>query len=379
MKYEMQVSDFAPQHPYTYGTDRKLKIFYDETNNIRKLILKDDGFNVSKYDNFVLGGVALEGDREFPNIEDLRRIIRIQDSAPEIKFDHVAKGSFEKVLSSKKLHDFFSWLLENKVNIHYANVNILNWAILDIVESLMAEEQFEEHVVYHRAIKNEFYRVVASDVPSFLNILKSYGYPNIEKNRTGAFLKNVREFVIKQLPLDYNNFARMLRDLLLEAQTIDELAFLVDERPDQVIDSFKAFFIDRITTFPNSDHIFDEEKTIQAAIGGLVIKNGESEVNFRFADSVNEPGVQLSDIVVGFLGKYFTFIEKTPLSALIRFKERMEPMQKANINLLMRLIEQSDRVSNGLLHRITTLDSDLKSDYFIFDINIPAAFKKYVL
>jgi hypothetical protein len=94
---------------------------------------------------------------------------------------------------------------------------------------------------------------------------------------------------------------------------------------------------------------------------------------------VNEPGVQLSDIVVGFLGKYFTFIEKTPLSALIRFKERMEPMQKANINLLMRLIEQSDRVSNGLLHRITTLDSDLKSDYFIFDINIPAAFKKYVL
>ena len=39
--------------------DDKFAFFYDETNNIRKFLLTDDGTNVDEHKNFVLGGIVL--------------------------------------------------------------------------------------------------------------------------------------------------------------------------------------------------------------------------------------------------------------------------------------------------------------------------------
>lgn len=44
--------------------------------------------------------------------------------------------------------------------------------------------------------------------------------------------------------------------------------------------------------------------------------NGDRELDFSFVDSKSVSEVQLPDIVVGFLGKHFTFIEKTPMPVL---------------------------------------------------------------
>lgn len=43
--------------------DDKFAFFYDETNNIRKLTLTEDGTIVPERNNFVLGGVVLEEGR----------------------------------------------------------------------------------------------------------------------------------------------------------------------------------------------------------------------------------------------------------------------------------------------------------------------------
>lgn len=50
----------------------KFALFYDETNNIRKLTLTEDGTNVPERKNFVLGGVALEEGQALPDIASLR-------------------------------------------------------------------------------------------------------------------------------------------------------------------------------------------------------------------------------------------------------------------------------------------------------------------
>jgi hypothetical protein len=371
MTYDLDVAKLAPFDPTVHGTDKKLKLYYDETNNVRKLLLTENGFNVSKYDNFVLGGVVVDEAVDIGSLDELRDILKIQKSAPEIKFDLVAKGDFEKVLDSRKLGDFFSWLIKKNIKIHYTNLNILNWSVLDIIESIVADEAFKEYIPVHRELKNELYRMVTCDVPGFLCILKSYNYPDVDRGDTTNFLKEVRGFVLKYLPLDHNQALAILGEILLEAQSLSELAFVVDETPNQLIRGFQDIFLNRIARFKNSIHVFDEEPTVQKAIEGIRIMDEDRNVDFSFADSKVVPGIQLSDVVVGFLGKYFTFIERTSIGILIKKKQHLSLTQKENLNLFRQLTNSTDKFSNALLFRITTMDSDWKADYFLFGRKLP--------
>lgn len=71
--------------------------YYDETNNIRKLWLKDDNFNAPIEKDFVLGGVMHFGDKITLNLENLKQQIRLQKSANEIKFKHISKAFFRSL------------------------------------------------------------------------------------------------------------------------------------------------------------------------------------------------------------------------------------------------------------------------------------------
>ncbi len=83
--------------------DDKFTFYYDETNNIRKFLLTDDGTNVAEHKNFVLGGIVLQEGQYLPEIASLRDALGMQDNALEIKFKHVASGDFEAVLASRKM------------------------------------------------------------------------------------------------------------------------------------------------------------------------------------------------------------------------------------------------------------------------------------
>nr|WP_249791866.1 DUF3800 domain-containing protein [Pseudomonas putida] len=371
MAIDLSADTLAPFDPAAKGSEKRLRIFYDETNNVRKLLLTENGFNVSRYDNFVLGGVAVEEGNDISCLDDLRKALKIQSSAPEIKFDLVAKGDFEKALESKKLTQFFGWLLANNIYIHYTNLNILHWSVLDIVESVVADDEFEQYMPFHRELKNELYRMVVCDVPEFLALLRGYGYPNIERSGTSRFMKDVRSFVLKHAPANPNQAIVILKELFLKAQSLQELAFLVDETPNHLISGFQHIFLNRIARFKNSVHIFDEEPTIQSAIADVKVVDGERAVNFSFSDSKVVPGIQLSDVVSGFLGKYFTFIERTPPGLLIQKKSQLTPVQKENLKLFRQLVGQTDRFCNSLLFKVTTMDSEWKADYFLFGRALP--------
>ena len=101
--------------------DDKFAFFYDETNNIRKLTLTQDGTNVAERKNFVLGGVVLQEGQALPDIASLRVALGMQDNALEIKFKHVASGAFESVLASRKMARFLAWLTERQLAIHYSS------------------------------------------------------------------------------------------------------------------------------------------------------------------------------------------------------------------------------------------------------------------
>lgn len=365
-KIDIQADEFGHQHPDVYGTQQEMTLFYDETNNIRKLRLRENRLNVQRHDNFVLGGIVLLPGQSMGDILELRKVLYIQPSAKEIKFNMIGEGDFLDVLGADKLTKFLTWLRDREIGIHYMNVNVLHWVILDIIESIVADDAFEDVLQFQHELKNELYYIAVRDLPSFLAIMQSYTFPDIPRERTGDFIREVRDFVAANWPTKPNEATKMLRDVLLRATSLNELAFLVDEEAGELIDGFDRFFLNRICTFKNARQVLDEEKEVQAALARFRFMNGQKEMDISFVDSVTVPGIQLSDVIVGLLGKYFSFIENTHCAELMRLRDDLTSTQKQNLETLGELISISDRISNDLLFRLTTMDGNWKSDAFLW-------------
>lgn len=347
--------------------DDKFTFYYDETNNIRKFYLTEDGTNVSEHNNFVLGGIALREGESLPDIASLRSKLRMQSNAPEIKFAHVAKGDFEQILTSKKLGIVLSWIVEHGILIHYSSVNIIYWAIVDIIDSILAEGQFERYQPYHQEMKNELYRLVSLDKPAFLTLMKRHHYPDIQRGRTANFIADVDMYLNAHSAEDDNLPALMLKALIEKSASLPELTFLVDEDEDVLIENFQGFYTRPIMLFNNAVHIFDREIQIEKSLSSAKFKDGAHNFNFSFSDSRNTPGIQIADVVTGFLGKYQNFVEGHPLPDLLNRKNSWNEIQIANFNLLRRLVDLSDEVSNAFIHRMTAMDSSWKDETFLHD------------
>ena len=345
--------------------DDKFTFYYDETNNIRKFYLTNGGTNVPDHNNFVLGGIALREGNVLPDIAPLRFKLRMQSNAPEIKFVHVAKGDFEQVLTSKKLEILLSWIVEHGITIHYSSVNIIYWAIVDIIDSILAEDNFEHYRPYQQQMKNELYRLVNLDKPTFLALMKRHRYPDIRRGMAADFIVDVDAYLDAHSPEDDNLPALMLKALIEKSASLPELVFLVDKEEDMLIESFQGFYTRPIMLFKNAIHIFDQEIQIEKSLNNAKFKDGARHVNFSFSDSRSAPGIQIADVVTGFLGKYQSFVEEHPLQELLKRKNSWNEIQIANFNLLRRLIDHSDEVSNAFIHRLTAMDSAWKDETFL--------------
>lgn len=365
-RIEIDAADFFYDAPGTRGTDQQLALYYDETNNFGKLKLLESGLNVSKSDNFVLGGIVLKPGQSAGDALELMRKIRVQASAKEIKFDMVAHGTFDKILGSTKLNHVLNWLLDHDLGIHYTNLNIISWFTLDIVDSVLAEEEFSSYFVMHRELKNELHHIASRNLPDFLTLIHKYNYPNVQRSETVNFLKDLYYFLVANWPDIVFPPTNTLKEIILRARVVPELCFLEGNESNVLIKGIDTFFLYRLCAFKNASHIFDEEKIVKENIERDKVLSLGREIPYQFADSKDHFEIQLSDVIAGFLGKYFSFIEKTPTNSLIHFKNNLSQAQRDNVTALRKLIEKSDAISNVLLHRVTTMDSDNKSDYFIF-------------
>jgi hypothetical protein len=353
------------------GVNEKFIFYYDETNNIRKLHLKENGPNDKKMKNFVLGGIAHPALKSLDGEVELRSALRIQKTAIEFKFDHIAKGEYMDVLSSDKITTILEYFLNNKIYIHYTNLNIVYWSLIDIIDSLHVEMGLLGLTVYHREIKNELYAIVTKDVLGFLDLMHNYCYPNIDRTKTRDFANAVLEFLNIHAQVPRTPFDAMLKHLMKEAAKLDELVFLVDNRDNIIIDSLHDFYVRPMYIFKKSTHIFDEEFTVQESLSKFKFMNGPKEIVFSFRDSKTTFGIQLSDVVCGLLGKHFNFIEEHSMSELLQKKASFNNTQQTNMNLLAKLITESDRISNGFIHRTAPIDSDYKHESFTFNATPP--------
>jgi hypothetical protein len=342
--------------------DTKYVFYYDETNNIRKFWLKNEGMfnipieNLSK--NFVLGGVCHLKTNSDVDASNLKTDLGLQANIEEIKLRHIAKGDFLSCIKSKKLEIFLDWLISKELFIHFSNLNILYWSCVDIIDSIIPHELF----TIHMELKTVLYELIKIDLDNFISILYQYEYPNINREKANDFLDKILTFIKCNKPkliVKYPFLDVALIDLihsLIKNSKNSELIFIMDETNHILINNLALFYKRPFGIFKNSKHIFDEESSIQDIFNKWSFFDGKEEwKKYEFQNSKENDLIQISDITIGLLGKLFEYLNDISFKELNTIKSSLNTQQLTNLKKLVRLIHEADNQNTALIHSIHSL------------------------
>ncbi|PTB30921.1 DUF3800 domain-containing protein, partial [Photobacterium phosphoreum] len=216
-----------------------MKFFYDESNNVRVLRLKGGVFNTDKHANpspyFVLAGVALPNKGNnitSSEIEDLNKIINLPENVEEMKYKYIAKGSFLDNLKSTKLTKILEWIYNSDYLIHYSNVNMEYWSILDIIDDLcdhidsycgLDYSRCGGEKIYKDYHKDALYCLLKMEKGNFLKILTNNCYPNIKGNRVYKLIKELNKLTKKISSPSYRVKKSLTKDEVLKIKSLQKL------------------------------------------------------------------------------------------------------------------------------------------------------------
>lgn len=323
--------------------------FYDETNNSRLFRITESGFNSSKDEDFVLGGLVYDGKyKDFDMVELLNKL-RLQPTMKEIKRKHIAPGdSFLDCVNSRKLQTLLEWIKSNHIYLHYFAMNNLYFGVVDIVDSLIVDTKLSSlSFEYITLMKNVLYKYINNDIEYIHKVFLHYQYPNISSKDVQAFCETLIDWIEKIIAEnEIDGFAlESLRQLLESGRKKENLCFLTDNEDLMLMKGYSINYIDNIYMFPNSQHIFDEETEIIEKIRAIPIcLDGNELQNFSFVKSTENRMVQFSDVIVGIIGKLMLYANKSTISEIKEEMASLSLQQKKNISLLNELIHiSSDR------------------------------------
>lgn len=324
----------------------KYYLYYDETNNVRKLYLREEGTNTKFEHNFVLGGLASSKEIEI-NKKDLFDILGIQSNATEIKSKHIYQGDFLTSIGSKKLNIFLKWLDSSEFSIHFINKNLLYFSLVDIVDSLDNSNESENSIKY---MKNHLYDLVKENTEVFFEAFYTYGYPNIKRERLVDFFEKL-SCLIKQYNTKKSQYLNKIVIAIENKEYDRELNFIMENEDYMLIENFVPAYSSRIEVFNNSVHCFDNEENIKNKLEGTTTNR-----RYSFEESKDNIYIQVSDIIVGILGKFLTYVSNNDLKTLKTNLKTFNSIQKENSKLLSNVILNSVKKEEKLIANVTSFD-----------------------
>lgn len=349
------------------GTAGHYTIYYDESNNIRKLRLTDKGLNIGEPVCFALAGVFHEGNPRPINFGNFRAAARIPDSVEEVKLRTLAFGDFLRCMGSKKIEAFLDWMQDEGLLIHYQSTDVLYWSIVDIIDSLGKGGIVGRQMDVDMTVKNALYDVLRTDLPATAALLHGFDYPNVGRARRVDFLNSLIARVEKDRRLIRADLRTLLLSVLRDARELPSLPFLEGEAAGLLIGTFRDFYLNRIALFNNSRHILDEESEIEQALSATGWHSaGQPVSNYCFVDSKVEPGIQASDVIAGITAKLFDYVIRTPAPQITKELRSANPRQSRNIASLRMLAAASIDVSPAFAHVIMSLEDRMRAS-IVFD------------
>lgn len=247
--------------------------------------------------------------------------------------------------------------------------------IVDLIDSLIVHERFRHLGAVHDKLKNELHALVRLDPLSYFRLLQTFDYPCVSVERVPEFVRAVRAFLFRK-GFVFRNFATMtLCDLLQDAADDTTLDFLVGNDSGVLVDSFDTVFLNRLATFTNAVHVFDEEPQIRARLEQRRIVCRDQPIMYRFANSRSEPAIQVSDVLCGILGKHFSCMEKLSIEQLESWKMNLSGQQRRNVALLAKFTDKADEECPALIFNQAPNDSKAKSLWFLHGIEYPEDYR----
>jgi hypothetical protein len=348
------------------NVDDVYTFFYDESNNFRKFHLTEKGFNIEKCDNFVLSGVSVKGDVLDINYAELFNSLKLQPNVKEIKTKHLGKGSFIDFINERKVSKFLYWLNNQGFFIHYFNLNVVYWSIVDIVDSIIDKKPNQFYFMHHMAIKSDLYKLVKTDEDTFFNKLREFNYPNVKNDKLTSFTEWLSDFVITRSVCLDDFRQNIILSLFKNVDELSELFFIMNEKDNILIDNFLPFYLRTLYIFKNSKHIFDNEDSIEKIMHHFPMRDGDDDFsNHQFSNSKKSKGIQVSDLVSGLLGKYFTFIKDMDIADMYKIKAELNERQRENLEFMKQIVSKSDKQSNGFFNSVISEEEYIKNNYFL--------------
>lgn len=340
--------------PYTF--------YYDETNNIKTFYVRENDFNYTFTANFVLGGLLHQG--AVPDVQPLIDSFKLQKTAEEVKFKHIAFGDFLDCLKSQKLNLFFGFLKDSDLYVHYSSLNILYWSVVDIVDSAIMNSDAAMQLGhgFDNRLKNDLYKLCRLEIDAVIQLFYGFEYPNVKPENIGNFIEALSNLFEPYLTIPEFHFGlESLRQILKEVKKKGELAFVMDEKDYILLADLTHFYLRPIYTFKNSTHIFDNEDSIREALNGYrMLDKGVEFKNYSFVDSQDSQLTQLSDIFVGFMGKYTNYRNTHSMDEIKADLDSFSALQLENMKLFIDIINKSDQKNPAFLHAIDSYEEVMK-------------------
>ncbi|PJO44918.1 DUF3800 domain-containing protein [Lysinibacillus xylanilyticus] len=309
----------------TDKVNKNYNFFFDETINIRGFSLTTTGFNNDESKFFVLGGIVVE--EEIPT----RTLDLLWDSIPEskkqdeLKFKTIKQGAkdFPSILKKPYFQEVINWLYENNYWIHFQYMDNFYYSTVDIIDSLPMASSLGS-IEHSRHFKTALYRAIKYDKEKSLDIFISNKYPDVKN--PALFLSSIEELIDNYMKSDEyeayyfereDNTLKIIQREISQFKNQD-LPFLVDNEAGKLIEEYYQLYLQRIILFNRAKLIFDHEVEVEKELNKLNIE----KKNFRFVESsiskakeksefIDEKThklVQLSDIVVGIMGMFLSYI-----------------------------------------------------------------------
>lgn len=332
-------------------TDLKYTIFYDETNNCRKFYLRDTSFNTNPC-VFVLAGIATHFRSKYIDPTELKKILKIQKTAKEIKHHHIVKGSLEQILTSEKLKLFLNWLnSQDDIFIHYSAIDLFYFSTVDIIDSIISPESV--FFVFCPKFKSDLYQVLKLEEEETIKLFNKYKYPAISNYDKNEFISKLVE-IVQNSKIINDTDRNMLKGILQQAISIPSLVFIEGNRYENLVDDFATFYFHQLIVLKNSRHLFDKEQKIEETFNEIsFLKNISSNRNFDFIDSSASIEIQISDVIAYIFGVIFTDILRMTKQNISALKTDIR-VQK-NVKLLRELVHKSEQENKAFLHHCLSI------------------------
>ena len=328
--------------------DEKMTFFYDETGNCGKFSLNEGGVNdpTALNNDFILGGVAFVGDACSADPDKLISDLRLQSN--ELKFKNLYKsGDFITFMKSRRASVYIDWLYNSGLYIHYATINNLYYALVDMVDSLWeSQPQFAFSFEWVIQLKSALYNFCKEHLAETLNLLYKYRYPNINKDNTEDFSRDFCNLIqiYNDEATEQDFLVECFRQMLKYAERHGELVFLHDNESNILVEEYYALYQGRCYTYKYSFHHFDFEKVILAKMqASPMTDNGQPFINYDFLDSKQNKMIQVSDAFVGLMAKLFQFLDGISFEMIDQLKTEENTAALINLAKINALIDRTDK------------------------------------